>query len=59
MGKPPILDNKHTASPSVFVPSALLREARRQKDLALADVPPVCILEPVLEHIESSESFVI
>jgi uridine phosphorylase len=46
VGKPPILDNKHTASPSVFVPSALLREARRQKDLALADVPPLCILDP-------------
>jgi len=46
VGKPPILDNKQTASPSVFIPSALLREARRQKDLALADVPPVCILDP-------------
>ena len=46
MGKSPLLDNKHTASPSVFVPSALLREARRQKELAVADVPPVCILDP-------------
>ena len=46
MGKPPLLDNKHTASPSVFVPSALLREARRQKGLAATDVPPVCILDP-------------
>jgi hypothetical protein len=26
---PPILDNKRPAAPSVFVPSALLREARR------------------------------
>ncbi len=46
MVMPPILDNKHTASLSVFVPSTLLREARRQKGLAKADVPPVCILDP-------------
>jgi hypothetical protein len=26
---PPILDNKHTLMPSVFVPTALLREARQ------------------------------
>ena len=31
---PPILDNKHTSTPSVFAPAALLREARRQKGLA-------------------------
>ena len=43
---PSILDNKNTSSPSVFQPSALLREARRQKGLTAADVPPVCILDP-------------
>jgi uridine phosphorylase len=43
---PPILDNKHPGSPSVFAPNALLREARRQKGIAAADVPPVCILDP-------------
>jgi uridine phosphorylase len=43
---PPILDNKHTSMPSVFVPSALLREARRQKGLDTTAVPPVCILDP-------------
>jgi hypothetical protein len=43
---PPILDNKHTSMPSVFVPSALLREARRQKGLDAVAVPPVCILDP-------------
>lgn len=42
----PILANKSPTSPSVFSPSALLREARRQKQLASADVPPVCILDP-------------
>ncbi|WP_291859933.1 nucleoside phosphorylase [Bradyrhizobium sp.] len=46
MVTPPILDNKRTSSPSVFAPAALLREARRQKKLAAADVPGVCILDP-------------
>ena len=43
---PPILDNKNPASPSVFAPAALLREARRQKGLPVIEVPPVCILDP-------------
>lgn len=43
---PPILDNKRPASPSVFQPGALLREARRQKVLAFVDVPRMCILDP-------------
>jgi uridine phosphorylase len=43
---PSILANKNTSEPSVFLPSALLREARRQKGLAAVDVPPVCILDP-------------
>ena len=43
---PPILDHKHPSSPSVFQPSALLREARRQKGLAAVDVPAACILDP-------------
>ena len=42
----PILDNKDPDAPSLFAPAALLREARRQKALAAADVPPVCILDP-------------
>lgn len=46
MATPPILDNKHAASPSVFLPAALLREARRQKNLATVSVPPVCLLDP-------------
>jgi uridine phosphorylase len=44
--KPPILDNKDPALPSLFAPAALLREARRQKRIAARDVPPVCILDP-------------
>jgi len=43
---PPILDNKDPSAPSVFLPSALLREARRQKGLAAAEVPAACILDP-------------
>lgn len=46
MATSPILDNKHAQSPSVFVPSALLREARRQKNLAAIQVPLVCLLDP-------------
>jgi len=43
---PPLLDNKNPSSPSVFRPDALLREARRQKNLAAIDVPAICILDP-------------
>jgi uridine phosphorylase len=46
MVTPPILDNKNTSMPSVFVPTALLREARRQKKLDTVEVPPICILDP-------------
>jgi uridine phosphorylase len=42
----PILDGKHVDAPSVFVPEALLREARRQKNLPDVGVPEVCILDP-------------
>ena len=50
----PILANKDPSAPSVFRPAALLREARRQKDLATADVPAICILDPdgdVVRHL--------
>jgi uridine phosphorylase len=42
----PLSDNKNPSSPSVFLPAALLREARRQKRMAPADVPAVCVLDP-------------
>ncbi|HTS41309.1 MAG TPA: nucleoside phosphorylase [Xanthobacteraceae bacterium] len=42
----PILDNKDPEASSVFEPAALLREARRQKGLSLAEVPALCILDP-------------
>src|ERR1700751_3684789 len=50
----PILSNKNPSLPSVFAPSALLREARRQKGLPTTDVPPVCVLDPdgdVVRHL--------
>lgn len=46
MTSSPILDNKDPDAPSIFDPAALLREARRQKDMAPGDVPPICVLDP-------------
>lgn len=43
---PPLLDNKNPSSPSVFRPTALLREARRQKGIPAVNVPAICILDP-------------
>jgi len=43
---PPLLDNKDPSAASVFAAAALLREARRQKALAAASVPAVCVLDP-------------
>ena len=42
----PLSNNKNPSSPSVFLPTALLREARRQKGLATVDVPAICVLDP-------------
>jgi uridine phosphorylase len=43
---PPILADKRYDAPSVFAPENLLREARRQRGLAVAGVPDVCVLDP-------------
>jgi uridine phosphorylase len=43
---PPILANKHYMEPSVFTAENLLREARRQKSVARAQVPRICVLDP-------------
>lgn len=51
----PIVTGKDHAAPSVFQPEALLREARRQKELPLVAVPPVCVLDPdgdVVRHLK-------
>jgi uridine phosphorylase len=51
----PIVNGKEHASPSVFRPEALLREARRQKGLPSVGVPKVCLLDPdgdVVRHLK-------
>jgi len=45
-GGPPILAQKHYAKPSAFTPEDLLREARRQKQIAASGIPRICILDP-------------
>ncbi len=42
----PLLAAKEYGAPSVFQVRNLLREARRQKRLAEAPVPPICLLDP-------------
>ena len=42
----PLLDAKDHQAESLFEPENLLREARRQRDLPVAAVPTVCLLDP-------------
>jgi uridine phosphorylase len=42
----PILTQKHYAVPSAFTPESLLREARRQRRIPVADIPAICLLDP-------------
>jgi len=54
---PPILAHKHYASSSAFTPENLLREARRQKGIAAAPVPDICILDPdgdIVRHLQAA-----
>lgn len=43
---PPLLQNKHYTSPSVFTAENLLREAHRQKAITYGPLPELCILDP-------------
>jgi len=43
---PPILRHKAHSAPSVFQPQNLIRDARTQKGLDAAEVPPLCVLDP-------------
>ena len=52
-GPPAILSNKDCASPSVFRPENLLREARRQKALEASTVSAICILDPNGDIVQS------
>lgn len=45
-GVPPILREKYYAQPTAFTPENLLREARRQKQIALSNIPEICVLDP-------------
>jgi uridine phosphorylase len=45
-GAPPILAQKHYTQPSAFTPENLLREARRQKQIAGSSIPEICVLDP-------------
>jgi len=52
----PIIENKDYDAPSVFRAEALLREARRQKQLPLLSVPKFCMLDPdgdVVRHFKN------
>ncbi len=54
---PPILRTKHHGAPSVFQAENLLREARRQKGLATAEVPEINLLDPdgdILRYLRDS-----
>jgi uridine phosphorylase len=54
---PPILSHKHYDAASAFTPESLLREARRQKDLATASVPEICVLDPdgdIVRHLRAA-----
>jgi uridine phosphorylase len=51
----PLSRAKRYDAPSVFRPENLLREARRQKDLAEQSVPDVCVLDPdgdIVRHLK-------
>ena len=54
---PPIVDKKKYNEPSLFLPKNLLREARRQKNIADGAIPEICILDPdgdIVRHLLSS-----
>lgn len=53
----PLLDRDDFAEPSAFRPEALLREARRQKNIVEKPVPPILVLDPdgdLVEHVRAS-----
>lgn len=55
--RPPILRGKNHQAPSVFTPDALLREARRQKNIEAGPVPEICLLDPdgdIVRHLHTS-----
>lgn len=54
----PLLEQKAYDEPSVFKPSSLLREARRQKGVSADAVPDICVLDPdgdIVSHLVATE----
>lgn len=59
MPLPPLFDGKSVSAPSVFTPENLLREARRQKAIAEAPIPRVCVLDPdgdIVRHVRATQT---
>jgi Phosphorylase superfamily len=57
-GDPPLLARRDHHQPSVFRPENMLREARRQKGIAPATVPAVCLLDAdgdILRYLRDGE----
>lgn len=57
----PLLARTDHAAPSVFDPANMLREARRQKNLAAGEVPRACLLDPdgdVVDYVRAHRSAV-
>ncbi|GAC1423130.1 MAG: hypothetical protein NVSMB54_03660 [Ktedonobacteraceae bacterium] len=57
-GMIPLLMHKDYEAPSVFTVENLLREARRQKELPLGQVPQICVLDPdgdLVEHLHATD----
>lgn len=53
----PLLQRKVYDAPSVFQPENLLREARRQNEVARGAVPDVCLLDPdgdIVDHLRNA-----
>jgi uridine phosphorylase len=53
-GLAPLLQRSDHGAPSVFRPENMLREARRQKRLSAAPVPPICVIDPdgdIVDHV--------
>jgi uridine phosphorylase len=55
--RPPLLRSKAYEQDSLFTPTKLVREARRQLDLPAGNVPPVVVLDPdgdVFRHLRAT-----
>jgi uridine phosphorylase len=52
-GVPLILAQKHYTEPSAFTLENLLREARRQKQIANSSIPEICVLDPDGDNVRS------